>query len=337
MYYVVSLMKLFWVDARKWNKKVITTALESGADAIVVEKGDSSKVHELGVIKTVAIDGDVKLGRDVVEIEINSKADEVQAAKIGRKKMVIVDTKDWTVIPLENMIAGGAEIIASVADSRGAKMALEVLEKGVAGVLLRTTDLSEIKKTGRIVKDEGRKVSLVRAKVCRIETVGSGDRVCIDTCTNMKHGEGMLVGNSSSGMFLVHSESVDNPYVAARPFRVNAGGVHAYVMVSGGKTKYLSEIKSGDKVVVVDSKGNVQDAVVGRSKVEKRPMILVEADAGGKRVSLILQNAETIRLVKPSGKPVSIVKLKVGDEVLAYTESAGRHFGMKIDETIDEK
>ncbi len=331
-------MKIFWVDARKWNKKIVTTALESGADAIVVDKGDSSKVHELGVIKTVASDGDIALGCDVLEIEINCKDDEVRAAKVGRRKMVIVKTKDWTVIPLENMIAGGAQIIASVADSRGAKMALEVLEKGVAGVLLRTDDMNEIKKTGRIVKDDGRKVSLVRAKVCRIENVGSGDRVCIDTCTNMKHGEGMLVGNSSSGMFLVHSESVENPYVAARPFRVNAGGVHAYVMVSGGKTKYLSEIKSGDKVDVVDSKGNVQDAVVGRSKVEKRPMMLVEADAGeGKRVSLILQNAETIRLVKPSGKPVSIVKLKVGDEVLAYTESAGRHFGMKIDETIDEK
>ncbi len=330
-------MKKFWVDARKWNKKVVTTALESDADAIVVEKGDSSKVHELGVIKTVAPDGDIKLGRDVLEIEINCKDDEIRAAKVGRKKMVIVKTKDWTVIPIENMIAGGAQIIASVGDSRDAKMALEILEKGVAGVLLQTTDMNEIKKTSRIVKKQGKTVSLVRAKVTKIETVGSGDRVCIDTCTNMKHGEGMLVGNSSSGMFLVHSESVENPYVAARPFRVNAGGVHAYVMVTGGKTKYLSEIKSGDTVVVIDSKGSMQDAIVGRSKVEKRPMILLEADVGNKRVSLILQNAETIRLVKPNSKPISIVKLKVGDEILAYTESAGRHFGMKIDETIDEK
>jgi len=40
------------VDARKWDKKIVTTALESSADAVVVEKGFSDKVHELGLIKT---------------------------------------------------------------------------------------------------------------------------------------------------------------------------------------------------------------------------------------------------------------------------------------------
>lgn len=330
-------MKTFWVDARKWNVKVVTTALEAGADAVVVEKGLSPKVKELGVIKTVCEDGDIKLNKDVVELEIAGKEDELKAAKLGRKKIVVVRAKDWTIIPLENLIAQGARIIAYVEDSGNAKTALEVLERGVDGVLLSTCDLNEIKKTGRLVKEQQGRVALVKAKIARIEMVGSGDRVCVDTCTNMKGGEGMLVGNSSSGMFLIHSESIENPYVAARPFRVNAGGVHAYVKVAGNKTKYLSEIMAGDKVVVVDYKGNTQEAVVGRSKIERRPLMLVEADAGGKNVSLILQNAETIRLVKPNGKPVSVVKLKAGDEVLAYVEGAGRHFGMKIDETICEK
>ena len=70
-----------------------------------------------------------------------------------------------------------------------------------------------------------------------------GDRVCVDTCTNMGPGEGMLVGNSSGGLFLVHAESLENPYVAPRPFRVNAGPVHAYIRVPGGKTKYLGELE----------------------------------------------------------------------------------------------
>ena len=30
-------MKQFWVDARPWNKDIVTTAIESGADAIVAE------------------------------------------------------------------------------------------------------------------------------------------------------------------------------------------------------------------------------------------------------------------------------------------------------------
>ena len=59
--------------------------------------------------------------------------------------------------------------------------------------------------------------------------------------------------------------------------------------------------------------------------------------AGGKEVSLILQNAETIRLTKPSGEPVSVVKLAEGEKVMGYTEEGGRHFGFKIKETIQEK
>jgi len=76
---------------------------------------------------------------------------------------------------------------------------------------------------------------------------------------------------------------------------------------------------------------------VGRSKIEKRPMMLVEAFALGQKLSLILQNAETIRLTRPGGAPISIAKLKPGDKVLAFLEEAGRHFGMKVKETITEK
>ena len=75
-----------------------------------------------------------------------------------------------------------------------------------------------------------------------------GDRVCVDTCTQMEPGQGMLVGNTTEGFLLVHSESIENPYVAARPFRVNAGAVHAYALCPGGRTRYLSELKAGDEV-----------------------------------------------------------------------------------------
>ena len=157
------------------------------------------------------------------------------------------------------------------------------------------------------------------------------------TCTNMKLGEGMLIGNSSSALFLIHSESVENPYVEPRPFRVNAGPVHAYTLLPGGKTKYLSELKSGDESLVINHKGKTQVVIVGRIKIERRPLILVEGEVREKKMSLILQNAETIRLVSPEGKPISVVALKKGHEVLSYLEEVGRHFGMKIEETIVEK
>ena len=76
---------------------------------------------------------------------------------------------------------------------------------------------------------------------------------------------------------------------------------------------------------------------MGRNKIEKRPMILIEAEAEGIQVSLVLQNAETIRLVNPEGKAVSISNLKKGDKVLARIEKGGRHFGMKVEETLVER
>jgi len=330
-------MKKLWIDALTWNKRIVTTALESNADAILVAPGMSKKVKELGLIKTVAKDGDIKLDKDAVFVEIKSKEDEKKALQFSKSKIVIIEAKDWKIIPLENLIAQTKGLFAKVRNSSEAKTALEILEKGVDGVLLSTSNISEIKKTAELVKKSSEKLHLVSATIIRIEAIGTGDRVCIDTCTNMKIGQGMLVGNASSGMLLIHSESVENPYVAPRPFRVNASAVHAYVRVTGGKTKYLSELETGEEMLIVDAKGNTEVAVVGRIKIEKRPLLVVEVAAEGKRFSLVLQNAETIRLVKPNGKPVSIIKLKKGDKVLAYTEEAGRHFGMKIKETIIEK
>lgn len=55
------------------------------------------------------------------------------------------------------------------------------------------------------------------------------------------------------------------------------GPVHAYVAVPGGKTSYLSELKTGKEVVVVDQSGMQRTAIVGRVKIETRPLILVEA------------------------------------------------------------
>jgi len=36
-------MKQFWVDIRPWNKEIATTAIESGADAVVVDRADEIK------------------------------------------------------------------------------------------------------------------------------------------------------------------------------------------------------------------------------------------------------------------------------------------------------
>nr|HDN00896.1 3-dehydroquinate synthase II [Deltaproteobacteria bacterium] len=330
-------MKEVWVKVEPWNKKLVTAALESGADAVMVPEKYTAKVKELGIIRTISKDGDLKYGRDIVEYEIKSGKDEKEIVKLAKTKKVIVKTTDWTIIPLENLIAQTGNLYAEAKTLSEAKDFLSILEKGVDGVLVATNDVNELKKIISEVKSSGETIPLVTAKILGAKSLDMGDRVCVDTCTSMHMGEGMLIGNSSAAMFLVHSESIENPYVAPRPFRVNAGPVHAYIRVSEGRTKYLSDLKSGDDVLIVDFNGKAKRAVVGRLKIEKRPLMLVEAEVDGAVISTILQNAETIRLTKPDGSPISIVSLKKGDEVLVAVEKAGRHFGMKIEETIVEK
>ncbi|MFC1717637.1 3-dehydroquinate synthase II [Candidatus Poribacteria bacterium] len=330
-------MKRFWLDARKWNRNAVTTALESGADAIFVLDEYVDKVKELGLIQTIAANGDLKIGEDVVELEINSKEDEDEAIKHGTSRMVIVKTKDWKVIPLENLISKTGNLIASVGSYEEADLALGALETGADGVLLNTEDLNDIKKVAALVKETSESVDLIVAKITSTKQLGLGDRVCVDTCTNMVGSQGMLVGNSSSGMFLVRAENIKTPYCDPRPFRVNAGGVHAYVKAPEGKTRYLADLEAGDPVLITDASGETEVAFVGRSKIEKRPMMLVEAEYEGQKLSLILQNAETIRLTSPDGSPISVARLHEGDEVLACVEESGRHFGVKIEETIVEK
>lgn len=332
--------KLLWVSAdgdAPWERRKarVTSALEAGADAVLVNPDEAKKVKELGSIKVIGKDVKPKF------IEIRDKQEELDAAKEAKSGTVVVSTTDWTIIPLENMIAakqkGSGTLIARAGSAEDAKVALETLETGADGILFDgpAQDIKKVK--GLIDKMGSSKLGLVTARVSKIKPVGMGDRVCVDTASLFERGEGMLVGSASSGLFLVHSETIESPYVAARPFRVNAGPVHAYTLLPNGKTTYLSELEAGDEVLAVNSKGETRTLVIGRMKIEKRPLMLVEAKAGDKTVKTLLQNAETIRLTSPDGKAVSVAELKEGDEVLAYVEEGGRHFGMAVKESIEER
>jgi 3-dehydroquinate synthase II len=336
----MSRTSTIWVEADEYDRDFITGCLEAGVDGIYSEEPIGEKVRELGVVTTITPDGELVPGDQVASVKIQSKEDEERVVKkASGHEYVIVDAADWMIIPLENLIAQTENLLAVVNTAEDAQVAVETLEKGVEGVLLRTDELNEVREAVDRLKDSDERFELQTAEITNITQMGLADRVCVDTSSMMDFGQGMLVGNSSGGMFLVHAEVKESEYVASRPFRVNAGGVHAYIRVPGGKTKYLSEIKSGEEVLVVDEEGNSEPAIVGRAKLERRPMMLVEAslEGGGPEASLLLQNAETINLTQPDGSPVSVVDLRVGDEVLVFFEEAGRHFGMQVDETIEER
>ncbi len=333
-------MKEVWLHLEEWNKELVTESLESGVDAVITMPELVPKIRELGRIAVAAPEnGDMKVPDDVEVIVIQNKDDEKRAASLLPSKTVVVRTTDWDIIPIENLIPQGRErLFTFVRDLDDAKLVAGIMEKGVAGVVIETTDPSVISPVVRYIKELNREqYSLVELEITGVTNIGIGDRVCVDTVSNIYPGQGLLVGNSSQGMFLVHAENIDNPYVAPRPFRVNAGAVHSYVMVPGNKTRYLGELKTGDPVLITDRDGSTVGSSVGRSKIEKRPLLIVYAGFQGREYSVVLQNAETIRLTDPEGRAVSVVSLKEGDRVLGYVETGGRHFGMAVEESIQEQ
>ena len=205
------------------------------------------------------------------------------------------------------------------------------------GVIFNTSIINEVREV--MVYLGTKNFDMKPAKIMEIKEVGDGERVCVDTASMLHKGEGMLIGSRSNFLFLVHNESVGSSFTSPRPFRVNAGAVHCYTLAPDGTTRYLSEVETGSEVLILNSKGKTRRVTVGRSKIERRPMLMIKASVGTETGGIIAQDAETIRFVKPNGQLVSVTHLKKGDIVMAHVKPAtGRHFGMEVsDEYILEK
>jgi len=336
-------MKEVWMradvpDDIEKRKKMLISGLESGIDTFIVRQGDE-RFSSLGKVRLI-VNNDGVLSGDISGrmVRITSpKEQEAVMSLCGKEKCLVVSTGDWSVIPYENLIAassGKTKVMACVSSSAEAELCRNILEKGTDGIVVDVNDPDGVRDIMNNVKMNP-DLGLTAVKVVSVKNIQTGDRICIDTCSTMVPGEGMLIGSQSSCLFLVQSESEDNGYVAARPFRVNAGAVHAYIMVPDGKTRYLSELHAGDDVLVVGRDGAAKAASVGRCKAEIRPMLLVTVVHGGSEYTTVLQNAETVKLVTPNGS-VSVNELKKGDEVLVHLMEGGRHFGMAVDEKIKE-
>ena len=172
-----------------------------------------------------------------------------------------------------------------------------------------------------------------------IEDGGFGDRACVDLTTILDIGQGLLVGSSSSALSLIHGETLESEFVPPRPFRVNAGAVHAYVLMADGTTKYLSELVAGDTVAIVDSYGATGEAIVGRIKIESRPFLIIrfKHEESGTEGQTFVQQAETVRLISPDGQMPSVTSLKTGDSILVHVDSSARHIGQNVLSASEER
>ena len=320
-----------------------------------LESGEPTEGVDLVLGHNLQIDGDAlyiegkQVGRrvDVSNSEGQSKA----RAMAGSVEWILLDLGEWKMIPIENIIAacdgGPTKVAARISSPEQVLGAAFALQIGVDALLVdgKTLQTALIAKSQRgevtidaIDETDNEELELSLLEVIEVSEGGVGDRVCVDLTSLLEPGEGMIVGSSSKSMVLVHGETVESEFVPTRPFRVNAGASHSYIMMADGSTSYLSELKMGDEVLVVNSKGESRTCVTGRVKIEKRPFILFRwKNENDNEAGVLLQQAETVRLISESRELVSVTELVPGMKLLGWNGGAGRHVGQTISAEVDER
>ncbi|MEM0129571.1 MAG: 3-dehydroquinate synthase II [Thermoplasmata archaeon] len=244
------------------------------------------------------------------------------------------------VIPLETLVAArrAPGTLWVVADRpEDVPGALGALEHGADVVVARIGEPEGIDRLEEILDRPRIAPAWSQATVRTVRTSGMGDRILVDTTSLLRDDEGILVGSQAARLLLVLSEAVGSRFTRPRPFRVNAGAAHLYVLLSSGETRYLSELEAGDSVLACRAGGTgLRSVRVGRVKVERRPLTLIEAEEGGHRFTAFLQEAETVRLATEAG-PAAVTALAPGAVVPFARLPAGRHLGVAVEETIDER
>lgn len=258
----------------------------------------------------------------------------------GGAGAVAVEWPSDRIIPLENLIARSAgrfEVWAIIEGARDVSGTLGALERGATVVVVGVdspADLDRIEPWLEGVPEV--ELAWEAVAVVRVEPAGIGDRVLVDTTSLLRPEEGMLVGSVAAFLVHVGSEARGSRFSRARPFRVNAGAAHSYILMADGTTRYLSELTAGDRVLVTSPHGTPRGVRVGRVKVERRPMVLIEVERREKRYTVFLQEAETVRLSTDSG-PVPTTSVGPGARVLGVPLAPARHLGWTVDETIEER
>lgn len=386
-----------WVDLRHVpvNKRLpyLKAVRQCRAEHVLIAEGDAyeEREHADPVVLTAA--GELRHNDKAVGRRHTIAGKKGQDEAADDPGIVLVDAEEWTVIPLENLIAARRDrpgtLYALARSLDEVRLFRDTLEVGVHGIALAPQSPAEIEEADAYLRGRGPRADdstapagaagatgatgqtgisgagsaaesgdaggrrdtpdrtrpavgpggfLEPATVTGLDDGGTGDRICVDTTSLLRDGEGLLVGSTARSFALVHAETIETEYVRARPFRINAGAIHSYLYAPGGRTQYLSEVRAGDRVLVVHPDGVHRVCVVGRAKLEKRPHTLLRWQTErGEEGSAMLQTAETIRLVRPDGTPVSVTELQEGDVILVHNETDARHFGMPVQEHLEER
>jgi len=281
-------------------------------------------------------------------------------AHMGTVDWILVECETWSMIPLENLIAHRkgshtkiAAMISTPLEAQGAGFALQ---EGVdalvipaeqtmieAALSIKAQRLEQTEPESEVEEASLDSMELNMFIVESIEEAGLGDRYCLDFLSVFSQNEGVLVGSSAQSLYLVHSETIPSTFVPTRPFRVNAGSPHSYIMMADGSTKYLAELSAGDVALAVNASGATRGVVLGRIKIEQRPMLKISCKTGSKthqnanKSHIFMQQAETVRLITESSAAVSVTDLASDQRVLGWVGHSARHVGVAVGGEIEER
>jgi len=165
-------IKMIYLDPRKIVKKktkLQTVFPSSIANYIVLDKEGTKKTKGK------------KVGRKF-QVLSNSDIENILSAAKKGLDFVIVEVKDWKIIPLENIIAKlhkiHTKIFAMARTPEEVRKMFSILEVGVDGVIFSTSSINEVREA--MVYLGTRSFDMKPAKIIEIKEVGDGERVCVD-------------------------------------------------------------------------------------------------------------------------------------------------------------
>ena len=247
-------------------------ALESGVDGIITEAEHVEGVRSLALC-------DVRAEADMRPWGSAPSRGRIHRLPHRRGRAARTGS-GWEIIPVENLLAQPAvagKLAVEVASLAEARLAAGVLECGVPVVVVLPEALASLKNIVSELKLSQGTLTLDKATITEVKTVGLGHRVCVDTLTLMERGQGDAGGQLQRLHLPYARRNGAQRICGGAPFRINAGGVHAYAVMPGDKTCYVGELRSGDEVLIVDKDGRTSLATIGRIKTEVRPMLMITA------------------------------------------------------------
>jgi 3-amino-4-hydroxybenzoic acid synthase len=321
---------LFYDDSQSINE------LLDEYDLIIVNRED--QIKDLIFNETLS-------NKICLHIKVNDPADLKKAVELTNKfNNILLDFKDETKIPLEIVLAeaqnNGCKIFVEVKSNEESRVVFGVLECGADGVVVKVDDLNDVYGAFEEYKLSNEKLNQKVEELNILNTfyAGMGERACLDFTSYLSKDEGILLGSFSNGGILACSETHPLPYMPTRPFRVNAGALQSYVLAPDNRTYYLSDIRAGMEVLVVNTDGLSRRATVGRVKIERRPILGINTQgSNGEFINVFMQADWHVRVFGTNKQPLNITNLKSGDKVLGYTTQSGRHVGVKVNELIIEQ